>query len=213
MATGQGDLSDPCAPLTLIVGRRKNKMQKRISFLITIMVVIVLLGIAYYQFYIPSQFNFHSFSAAYPEFLGSVTPEPNSKVSFVGLLITTVRSRVNQFPYAGGISATLYPIELDSKENLIKDGDQLFSLYSERTNLLVDGVEVSKDAFFPLSGLVGIQFLEDGNITSDQMIDGGPYWLHWYPLLWPGRHHAEILIRNRAGETKKYDWEFLVTIW
>jgi hypothetical protein len=108
---------------------------------------------------------------------------------------------------------SINPIELDTKENLIKDGDQIFSLYTDRTKLLIDGKEVPKDEFIALSGILGVQFLEDGNILNEEVIDAGPYSMSWYPLLWPGRHRAEIVIENRAGELEKYLWEFIVTVW
>jgi len=185
-------------------------MRKRILSLLIIIAVIAFLT-AYYNQAI--QVNPLDPAILYPKSINGVWPEPGSEVNFFSHLQRTIHSRVSNVPSAGGVSVSINPIELDTKENLIKDGDQIFSLYTDRTKLLIDGKEVPKDEFIALSGILGVQFLEDGNILNEEVIDAGPYSMSWYPVLWPGRHRAEIVIENRAGELEKYLWEFIVTLW
>jgi hypothetical protein len=185
-------------------------MRKRILISISIITAIAFLT-AYYNQAI--QTNLLAPTAPYPKFINSVSPEPNSKVRFFSHLMYTFRSRISDYPSLGGVDTSINPIELDTKENLIKDGDQIFSLYTDRTKLVIDGKEVPKDKFVAMSGIVGMQFLENDNIMSEKVLDGGPYWMNWYPILLPGKHNAKIQIVNRAGEIKEYEWQFIVVLW
>jgi hypothetical protein len=185
-------------------------MQKRILISLTIIAAIAFL-MAYYNQVI--QANLLAPAVPYPKFINGVSPEPNSKVRFFSHLMSTFRSRINDIPSLGGVSASINPIELDTKENLIKEGDQIFSRYTDRTKLMIDEKEVPKDEFIAMSGLVGMQFLENDNIMSEKILDGGPYWMNWYPILLPGSHNAKIQIVNRAGEIKEYEWQFIVALW
>lgn len=196
-------------PVTQAVRRNTNMQKRRISLLL--LLTIALLAIVYFQYILPSQFSKVAITPEeFPDYLGGTFPEPNSKVSFFELIIPTIRFNFKSRPSNLVVSTTLYPANIDTRDNLLADGDQLFDLYCERTTLLIDGKEVSKDKFIAISGIVGLGFMDD---ESDTVLDGGPYWMYWYPTIWLGKHEAKIVIENRKGDKLEYNWEFVVTIW
>lgn len=143
---------------------------------------------------------------AMPDFVNSVWPLPQSKISSICYFKSFNNGLANV--QQRGISVEIHPISIIDFETP-QQSSYLIPPFKDRVSLYIDDVLISDKSRIVFDNLLGIAIVQNG---EEHLIPdlSEKYIFSWTPCLMPGNHVAKIKINTKSGEILEYEWNFLI---